>query len=686
MDEGLHLAHLLDSHRWLYFQQRTAAGLHLHVRLLVPGGVAHPGVPSRCPACQQPYPAVAAGATAVVLPLREGLQAAFQECACGAGGPHPPLAERARVARDLLDSFLGALGEGLAGGQHAVELATLRHLNTIILSLCQGEGNAIGQALDLLLSALVILLDAPASWLAYHDGAGAHLRTRGDGALVRRYLDTGEGAAVTAMVGSGGIHGRLGVLAPGDPARAQALVPRLAQECSLAFEVQHLFGLVQHQLGQVFGAMGSVVLLTDRTLRITYANPAAARLLGRPAGELVGSQAQGLAAPWTAALAARPPRRVQGYLAPMGAGSEGWVDWQVTPLPEGTGVAGWLILAEDRTDYCHWQAVARRAERAAVTASLVGALAHELRNPLAAARGLLQLMDRGWDRTQHRSYPDLVIRELDRITRLLNEFLLLGRPAEIRPEPLDLCAFVQELLPLLAGQAAGTGVEIVPDLEPVPPVAADPAQLTQALLNLVRNAVEAMGQQGRVLIGLRASGGWVRLTVRDTGPGLAPGVQEQLFRPFFSTKEKGTGLGLAVTQAIVHNHAGQISAENAPGGGAAFTIRLPAGAPRTDAAQAVDVLVAMADEAARYPAEHVLRAAGYWTVSARDLGEVLRLSQAYRPAVLLLDATLGAHNLAPIRQALPRARILVTGPAGSPPDYSRLVDQVRSLVHQEPVH
>ena len=135
------------------------------------------------------------------------------------------------------------------------------------------------------------------------------------------------------------------------------------------------------------------------------------------------------------------------------------------------------------------------------------------------------------------------MRELDRVNRLLNEFLLLGRPAELDPEPLDLQAFLQELRPLLEGEAVLSGVELQMNLEPVPPVAADPGQLTQVVLNLVRNAVEAAGQRGLVRLILRGAGDNVTFSVHDNGPGLTPEVRERLFQPFFTTKERGTGLG-----------------------------------------------------------------------------------------------------------------------------------------------
>ena len=147
-------------------------------------------------------------------------------------------------------------------------------------------------------------------------------------------------------------------------------------------------------------------------------------------------------------------------------------------------------MVDDRSDYYRWQSAARRAERFASTSMMVGTLAHELRNPLSAAKGLLQLMIRKRNPEQTKGYVDLVLREIDRVTRLLNEFLLLGKPASISTEPLDLVTFIEELLLLLEGEADGTDIQVLFKAEKVAPVRADAGQITQVILNLVRNAVQ----------------------------------------------------------------------------------------------------------------------------------------------------------------------------------------------------
>lgn len=685
----------------------------LNLSLLPPGGEWTPGMPAACPACHRMYAhltpddAVQAatarqggcftavdGSQAVVAPLQDGILVAARECPCGQDQARLPLWERAEVARNLLASFLVALDEGLTGGQYAIELSTLRQLNKFILSLVRGEGVASDRALDLLLSAVVILLNAQGSWLDYDCGGHPRLLVKGNAALVASYRHTGSGHAVIQEVRDGPVRCVLGVVSPADPVQATALLPLIAQESAIVLEIERLFRLFQDQIIRVLGNVDSLVLLVDRHRRILYANPAAERLLGCRALDLVGRFATELSTPWKSALEANVMQRVGAAMDCLGEGDDArWVEWQVCPLPDESLPAGWLVLANDRTDFRRWQQAARQAERTATTAMLVSALAHELRTPLAATKGVLQLLERSKDPVRVTSYTELAIRELERMNRLLSDFLLLGRPATPAPEPLDLVLFLQELLPLMEGETAGTKVEIVTVLEPVPTIEADVGQLTQLLQNLVRNAVEAVGTHGSVTVSLRCAQDGVVLEVRDTGPGIPAGLLNRLFQPFVTNKGLGNGLGLAVSQAIVLNHGGRISAANGPDGGAVFCVWLPARPLAPARVSPVHVLLALSESAVRLAAEQALRTSGFSAVSSPDLVSLLDLARRYQPTVVVVeDSMLAAEKSKHLRQAFPRGRLLVIGAMGQsggfkdlvflprPLDYAHLISQVHRLV------
>jgi signal transduction histidine kinase len=219
---------------------------------------------------------------------------------------------------------------------------------------------------------------------------------------------------------------------------------------------------------------------------------------------------------------------------------------------------------------------------------LAAGAAHEIRNPLTAIQGFLQLLERECRSPASGRYLQIIRQEMRRIEGIAADLLLLSRPAETPAVPCALPELLQRTGELLAERAAASGVRI--ELEApvsVPPVAAVPERLQQVFLNLLGNAIEAMPRGGAVRV--RVSGGppgpgdCVEVAVEDEGPGVPPDVLPRLFEPFFTTKAGGTGLGLAVSQSIVRTFGGDIAVESPPGGGAVFTVRLPAARARPGA-------------------------------------------------------------------------------------------------------
>jgi len=221
----------------------------------------------------------------------------------------------------------------------------------------------------------------------------------------------------------------------------------------------------------------------------------------------------------------------------------------------------------------------RHAERLATVGQLSAGVAHELNEPLGAVLGFAELLKQGGD------LPGQSVRDVDRIIRatlhareIIRKLMIFTRQMPTRKEPCDLNQIVAEGLYLLESRCAKDGVELVRHLgEPLPPVTADPSQLHQVLVNLVVNAIQAMPGGGRLTIATRQAGDRVVLSVADTGTGMSPEVQRQLFVPFFSTKEvgHGTGLGLAVVHGIVTAHGGTVSVSSEVGKGSCFELSIP---------------------------------------------------------------------------------------------------------------
>ncbi len=234
-------------------------------------------------------------------------------------------------------------------------------------------------------------------------------------------------------------------------------------------------------------------------------------------------------------------------------------------------------------------------DRLAALGQMAAGLAHEVKNPLGAIKGAAQLLS---DPSDHPSaggarieqeFVGIILEEVERLDRVVGSVLDYARPSKGELGAVDLNAVVRRTVTVLASDRAEE-CEIVTDLsDGLPPVRADAEQLRQVLINLVRNAVQAMGGQGTVrvstaihavppaAIAAAPTGEWVEVSVRDAGPGIAPQVLKNLFVPFFTTKERGTGLGLAISQRMVEEMGGRIEVASHLGDGATFTVLLPVG-------------------------------------------------------------------------------------------------------------
>lgn len=224
------------------------------------------------------------------------------------------------------------------------------------------------------------------------------------------------------------------------------------------------------------------------------------------------------------------------------------------------------------------EAEAIRQSRLAAMGEVAAMLAHEVRNPLGAMElcvGLLQQDLRG-DAGAHRLARQ-VARSVADLNHLVTNLLEFTRTGVARRMLVDCCALVDDALRSAADLCAAHGIRVERVGEGTAIyAAADPDLLRPVLLNLIRNAVQAMGDGGTLQTRVVEAGAWVELVVADTGPGIARTDHETIFRPFYTTRSKGTGLGLAVARELVRAMAGELTVASEVGRGAAFTVRMPA--------------------------------------------------------------------------------------------------------------
>jgi two-component system sensor histidine kinase HydH len=248
----------------------------------------------------------------------------------------------------------------------------------------------------------------------------------------------------------------------------------------------------------------------------------------------------------------------------------------------GTGLVSVAVLAAARHRGRELERLRREvaeSEHLAAVGRLAGSVAHEVRNPLSALRGLVQFLAKGQaPDSKQAEYASVAVAEVDRLERVVSGLLEYTRPRPPRLFPLDLEESLKGTLDLMKDDPRAQGVDLQLRVEgPLPTVEADPDQLRQLLLNLVVNALEALDGRGSLSVTARSDRDQVVVEVADDGPGLPPEDLAQVFDPFYSTRERGSGLGLAIARRIVQAHGGELKAANRTqgGGGALFTFTLP---------------------------------------------------------------------------------------------------------------
>jgi len=219
----------------------------------------------------------------------------------------------------------------------------------------------------------------------------------------------------------------------------------------------------------------------------------------------------------------------------------------------------------------------RKADRLATLGTLAAGMAHEIRNPLGAMGGALEILEADYPVDHpHREFVEIVRQEVDRLGRVAGKYLDFARPQVPDSRPVDVNGTVRSATELLERSAARAAVRISSRLQPdLRPAMADPVQLHQALVNLILNGIQSMPSGGELEVTTRSEKDRIRIDVRDHGAGLPDVPVDRLFEPFFSTRPDGTGLGLAVSRQIAVSHDGRLTAETAEGGGARFSLELP---------------------------------------------------------------------------------------------------------------
>lgn len=259
------------------------------------------------------------------------------------------------------------------------------------------------------------------------------------------------------------------------------------------------------------------------------------------------------------------------------------IEISITPLVHDGRIQGSLVHAADATDRRSREARLRRAESLASLTTLAAGLAHEIKNPLGSIGIHMQLLQKalgnappGTVAAETQNYIDVVNEEVDRLNRIVVDFLFAVRPMDTSLVESDLNAMVHELLEFVRFELAEANIDIDERLDVnLPALDLDQKYLKQAILNMVKNAISAMPDGGTLTVTTGTRAGEALLEISDDGDGIPEELLDKIFEPYFTTKDFGSGIGLTLVYKVIKEHGGEIAVKSREGEGTTFSILLP---------------------------------------------------------------------------------------------------------------
>jgi PAS domain S-box-containing protein len=324
----------------------------------------------------------------------------------------------------------------------------------------------------------------------------------------------------------------------------------------------------------------------DRLGRIMTVNPAMERVTGYTKEELVSSQVYSLLLPEeTAKWKRRFTLALQGdtqYFEQVFIRKDGLqsiMSFIHVPILVNNSIGGVYVIAKDITERKRSDELLIKSEKLSVVGQLAAGVAHEIRNPLTSLKGFVQLLKSKVN--DYDNFFDIMLSELDRINFIVSEFLVIAKPQAVLFQVKEAAAILMSTVALVNTKAIMQNVEIVTRLsEPLPPVLCDENQIKQVFINVLNNSIEAMPDGGSIVIEVFGQGDEsIVFRFTDEGVGIPEERIPRLGEPFYTTKEKGTGLGLMVSYKIIENHRGLMSISSQLGQGTTVDISLPVAQP-----------------------------------------------------------------------------------------------------------
>ena len=502
--------------------------------------------------------------------------------------------------------------EGKSGGQSHALLMVLKQINQIMFSLLNLEMFELHRLLSLIASLLIIHLNAEGAWIfTYLLPQGAVSVQRGAvwEEMILEVKKEWEGAVKegsdprklfshwqesphrprgykleTIFLDREKMKVFLGVVNSdtGKPTEALAACSR---QVATALEIATIYGALQQRLRYMLNSIRHGIVVTDNKGKFVFINQAAAFILAfQESSCSLGEQIRHHPlAPEIIQAIEDAASSGQTYFEQQSCFQNGknslHINWDVVPLLDNDATTlGAILLLKDVTKEVNLRRQLQESERLAIAGEVAASLAHEIRNPLTVALGSLQFWAMVDDPLKQRELLEMTRNELKRMNHILTNFLNLSKPRQVEVvEEFNPEKEIEELVTLIKSEALLNDIdlEVLPSSGKLPAVRGSKNDLKQVCLNVAKNAIEAMQQGGKLAISLKTQNGQAWITFQDNGPGISEENLQNIFRPFFTTKLTGTGLGLYICYNIIKDMGGELRFESQLGQGTSVHIILP---------------------------------------------------------------------------------------------------------------
>lgn len=518
------------------------------------------------------------------------------------------LVSTVKAAGQLLQLYaLSVFGFDKYGGD-SLHLAAVREINNLICTLINEDQFDILKVIDLVLGFILIVADVEGSWavirllngktavmqkgstpdfsayLEAHNYCPDNFETvsRFEEDLCSDLFENYKYGKAEKISNKLNFWGWVGVENHNNP--KSSLLSLFVRSLEIALEIYKLHYYLSRQLGSILNSLPAGILLLNVDERVIYSNKLAEKLLDQSKENLFNNTLKGIFG-----LEFPPPvltgdkdrfETLFGYQ--FTEKGRYFSCNHVTVLNESGTATGSVFIFVDKTEEEALKVEIQKLDRASIASQLAASVAHEVRNPLSAAKGFLQLIAQKSSDPKIFDYAGIVLSELDNINKLITDFLTLARPAQPQKVRVDIKELLHSVKNIINSEAIMFNIKFDLEFEDInfPEIFLDPNQIKQVILNLAKNSIQSIKEGGELVISTSLREGSIVIKVLDTGEGIPPAVLKNIFKPFFTTKEAGTGMGLSVCKTIVESHGGKITVNAPPSGrGAEFEIALPVKTP-----------------------------------------------------------------------------------------------------------